>query len=265
MGKMTSLSNRDVVGLLKEWGFVEAGGKGGHAILEYNGRRVQVTAPGRSTQTPYKALRKAAQILGINLKTLLQGKPKMGKVQKVPVVKEDITVATATAVEIAAVDTPEDMTCPVCGKHDFKTTRGYKGHLRSHETVRCPQCGETFSRQGFPMHSSICTPAKRGRGRPRKPIAEAPERPKRTRDNGVEMPELLDTMEEDFPSPVAFTKFVEEAISPTLDEDLNDNRVFEPQIAVLIELFFPGQTLSDVQVDKLRSWVEATKALFSTF
>lgn len=273
MGAMTSLSNRDVIALLKEWGFTEAGAKGGHAILEFQGRRVQVTAPGRSTKTPYKALRKAAQILGITLKDLLKGKPKVVKVEKVPVAKEDITVATAAAtVEVpTAVDTTDEtLTCQVCGKADFKTVRGFKGHLRSHEQVRCPQCGDTFSRQGLPMHRSTCKPKKRGVGRPRHPIAEAPTRTERTRDIGVEVPEILDTFEDDFPSPVPFTRFVE-SVEPTLDQDLLvENEIVlddlqADRISVLLQLFFPGRTLTEDQTDEFLTWVEASKALFDTF
>lgn len=273
MGAMTSLSNRDCVALLRDWGFEEAGSKGGHMIMQYQGRRVQITAPGRATHTPYKALRKAARILGISLKDLLRGKQEPLKVPTVPLTEtEEETVASATS----TIEVPTDVAvyeCPVCGKSDFKTERGFKGHLRAHETTVCQKCGKTFSLQGMGNHRAKCTP-KRRPGHPRSPIAEplAGRRQAKARDLGVEVPEVLDTIDETFPDPAEFEHVFLGETEDQLDDGLIQNvlsvkqaRTDRPvRLSLLLDTFFPARTLDDEQTDEFLNWVEATKALFDT-
>lgn len=51
-------------------------GSGGHFIMSYDDRRVQVTAPRRKALTPWKALREAAEVVGVDLQEFLQGPTK---------------------------------------------------------------------------------------------------------------------------------------------------------------------------------------------
>lgn len=264
MGAMTSLSNRDCVELLKGWGFEEIGMKGGHIVMQYEGRRVQLTAPGRSTPTPYKALRKAAQILRISLKDLLGGKPEPVKVKEVPLVPNivqmpKVETPTETANEIVDVKEEAAATaplyeCSVCGKSSFTTGRGFQGHVRSHERVICNRCGKTFSRQGLGSHQAKCSP-KRKAGRPRTPIAEplaAGRRRKAKKNWGIEVPDILDHLDDDdFPSPDVFR-----AKTPFVGE--TDDR----DHAALLDILFPTRDLDDLQADRFFAWVKATKALF---
>lgn len=77
MGRATAMSNHEVRHLFEEWGFEPAGGNGGHLIMRWpaTNRRVQITAPGRSTPTPMRALAKAAHTVGVPLSEFKQGPP----------------------------------------------------------------------------------------------------------------------------------------------------------------------------------------------
>lgn len=79
MPTATALSNREVVDLFKSWGFEEGEGNGGHLVMRYHDKRVQVTAPGRSTPTPQTALRKAALAVGVPLAEFRRGPTKSKK------------------------------------------------------------------------------------------------------------------------------------------------------------------------------------------
>lgn len=294
MGAMTPLSNRDCVALLKQWGFVEAGTKGGHAVLEFNGRRVQVTAPGRATKTPYKALRKAARILGISLKELLEGNQPVKASKPAQVQLEDIPTEPTTRSSLLPLEPATEpkeeavvastvYACTVCGKSDFKTERGFKGHLRSHEESQCGKCGKKMSLQGLGSHVARCRP-KRKVGRPRHPIAEPVEtkrRGKAPKDLGVEVPEILDSEDFNFPDPQDFapripepveqTEKVEDSVFRTVEDVLHDydERIALDQyeldrISLLLSIFFPGKTLTEEQTDDFLDWIEATKALFDS-
>lgn len=98
-------------------------------------------------------------------------------------------------------------------------------------------------------------------------MPEAPARTGRTRKIHVEVPEILEPLDDDFPSPAPFQEFVE---SSEVEDDLLDRNVLVPRtfaddsITVLLKAFFPGRTLNDEQVDEFLNWVEATKALLDT-
>ena len=46
----------------------------------------------------------------------------------------------------------DELTCPTCEAGPFPTVKGYKAHLRSHETAVCPECGESMSALGLAAH-----------------------------------------------------------------------------------------------------------------
>jgi hypothetical protein len=117
----------------------------------------------------------------------------------------------------------KDLVCESCGKDDFTTVRGYKGHQRKHETVVCPTCKREFSALGYGGHAKVCTPGPRKRGRPRHPIAETPEGGKKAKaPSGPEVP-ILDQEEEmpsaeDFKAPEPEVTTGEEAVMADLQE-----------------------------------------------
>src|SRR5688572_8839148 len=117
-GAMAPGSNKEYVDLLKDWGFEERGFNGGHVIMSLNDREVQLTAPGRSTATPYKALRKAAHIAGVPLQTFMKGPNKVSSTSVTdPII--DITEPPATPVveppkvEAPKVEVPEPVKAEV--------------------------------------------------------------------------------------------------------------------------------------------------------
>lgn len=263
MGTMTPLSNRDCAALLREWGFEETGYKGGHLVMELDGRRVQITAPARATPTPYRALRKAAKILGITLQEFLAG-PKKPSVRKVPSFdihdlvekEEEVSIIDVEepigAVEFLEPPMPNLFTCPECGKSDFVSVRGFKGHLRAHEQVLCSTCGKMFSRQGIGPHGAACGPKKRGPGRPRRPIAEALEGGRKSKkDLGVELP-VLDGYEDDepFPEPEAFQN--------------RQPGQREATLVLVFEALMPGVPLTDEKYTAFSAWMQATKDLLAS-
>lgn len=152
--------------------------------------------------------------------------------------KEQVSQAVGKSkVEEAA----KDLVCETCGKNDFKTVRGYKGHQRKHETVVCPTCKKEFSALGFGGHAKYCTPGPRGRGRPRHPIAETLDRGKRTKaPSGPEIP-ILDHDEEtlsaeDFkaPEPAAASREADEdAVLTDLSDIILTVRVLINKLGVL--------------------------------
>lgn len=77
----SSLSNLECKKLFEDWGFVPVGGNGGHLMMEYqpSGKRVQITAPGRNTPTPMRALQKAAKEVGVSLAEFKAGPPEAPK------------------------------------------------------------------------------------------------------------------------------------------------------------------------------------------
>jgi predicted RNA binding protein YcfA (HicA-like mRNA interferase family)/DNA-directed RNA polymerase subunit RPC12/RpoP len=214
VGAMVALSNRDCVKLLESWGFREVGYNGGHIVMEYNGKRVQMSAPGRKMPTPYKSLKKAARLIGVTLPEFLAGptsEPKKRTRWEQPAAtpeeeKEETMTAVAVEEPVGTV-----LKCSECGKDDFATTRGFKGHLRSHEKATCPHCGTEIVRIGLGAHVKFCPKNESStrastKPRRRRPIAEVPGV---TRGSGrqasieVEVPLLEDA--EDFPTPEAFT------------------------------------------------------------
>lgn len=270
---MSPMSNREIRRLLKDWGFEEAGFMGGHQIMEYEGRQVHITAPGRSTPTPYRALRKAAAVMGVSLRDFLRG-PGVRTVDKrrrpvgVPVETGPDVLAHVAVVEstdgsvIAELTTPIQWTCSTCGKDDFVTERGFKGHLRGHEFVTCEKCNREVSRLGLGPHRKFCTPAlpendeeefmaasvpkfKRStRGRPRHPIAEVPEKGRGRGRSGLdlEVPELDDV----FPEPGAFTQPSEPVVDPM------------PQMQSML-----GTDVTPDVAQAFTNWVEATRELLA--
>lgn len=70
------LKPAEYVRLCHRWGFVLERGNGGHLVMSYDDRRVQVTAPRRKALTPWKALREAAEVVGVDLQEFLQGPTK---------------------------------------------------------------------------------------------------------------------------------------------------------------------------------------------
>lgn len=75
---MTSLNNGEVHKLMKDWGFSDLKGSGGHLVMQHEGgKRVQITAPGRPTPTPIVALKKAASIVGVSYNEFLDGPRKL--------------------------------------------------------------------------------------------------------------------------------------------------------------------------------------------
>lgn len=78
---VTSLNNNEVHRLMKDWGFEDFKGSGGHLVMQHEGtqRRVQITAPGRPTPTPMVALKKAASIVGVSYGEFLDGPRKLKK------------------------------------------------------------------------------------------------------------------------------------------------------------------------------------------
>ena len=71
-----NLSNLEVKKLFEAWGFVSSSGNGGHLRMDLNGKIVQITAPGRSTATPVRALKKGADAVGVTYGEFLQGPTK---------------------------------------------------------------------------------------------------------------------------------------------------------------------------------------------
>lgn len=268
MAGMTSLSNRDCAALLRQWGFEEIGYNGGHLVMEREGRKVQITAPSRSTPTPYKALRKAAKIVGVTLQDFLAGPkrekkemPKAIAIRPIAIeqTKEEEVTVTVNDIEPVTEDEPRDLfptdstlVCPVCQKSGFKTQRGFSGHLRAHEQVLCNSCGKEFSRQGIGPHSTSCGPKKRKPGRPRHPIAEEIEggRRRKVKDLGVEVP-ILDTFEDDeFPDVAAF------APPPVNLEDASLKAAFQ--------LILPDLAMTEERFASFKSWVETSRTLFNS-
>lgn len=258
MGAMTPLSNRDCAALLRDWGFVETGYNGGHLVMELDGRRVQITAPSRSTPTPYKALRKAAKLVGVSLQDFLAGPRREKRKISVPEIpdfdihdvavepKEEEIMTAVVEPEVETVADTETFTCTECGKNDFATARGFMGHVRAHEKVVCNTCGKTFSRMGIGPHRTGCKQPTR-QGRRRRPIAEALETTsrKRSKDIGVEVP-ILENLDDTFPLPEAFES----------RRDAN--------LEVLFGALMPGFTLTDERYESFKVWVEATRALFAS-
>lgn len=258
---MTSLSNRECAELLQSWGFEEAGYKGGHMILQHQGRRVQISAPGRSTATPQKALRKAARILGISLRDLLDRKAPATHVERVPVTQQKEEVMTT-----ATLDT---YVCPVCDKTGFETERGFKGHVRSHETVVCSICSQTFSRQGIGSHAAHCKPARKPRKKPIAEPLEAVGRQRPKKDLDVEVaddlePEILDLLDDQFPSADAFkVEFDDEEFDDILEDADLDQLMFD-RVQLIARTLFPTRDLTEEQTDEFINWIEATKDLFDS-
>lgn len=274
MGAMTSLSNRDCAALLRDWGFNEVGYNGGHLVMERAGRKVQITAPSRSTPTPYKALRKAARILGVSLQEFLAG-PKQEKkkmpeaiaIRPIEITKEDSMVSALEEIDAPDMDEPatSEFVCPTCGKAGFTTKHGFNGHLRSHERVVCTMCHKEYSRQGIGPHMSACgdRPKKRGPGRPRHPIAEELAETGRKRKDtiGVEVP-ILDDFDDEFPDVAAFLPIETEQ---TLLEDAG---YVEPEanpdasLVAAFEAVLPGITMTPARFESFKTWVEAARVLF---
>lgn len=48
----------------------------------------------------------------------------------------------------AVADTPPDHVCETCGAGPFATVKGYKAHIRAHNRVDCPECGQLCSGAG---------------------------------------------------------------------------------------------------------------------
>lgn len=276
---VTPLSNLQVVNLLRAWGFEEAGYKGGHMVMALQGRRVQVAAPHRSKgETPYKALRKAARILQIPLKQLLAGPIRAEPTKQVPLdpAPKEQTVSNVDT-EVTA-----EYRCDDCGQ-SFQSKRALSGHATSHKMVRCNVCGNTVVQSGLGSHQRACGPKKRGRGRPRKPIAESVGRTAKTHDVGIEVP-ILDDLDDDFPSAETFESLVAPLAVTTgtqvrprdrealvfrevaLNSDtVQDGEEFDDaDFDVAVELLFPGRTLTYEQKETFLAWVNATRALFNS-
>lgn len=106
MSTASSLSNAEVRDLFQRWGFAHTGGNGGHLVMQHeaSGRRVQITAPGRSTPTPQVALRKAADIIGVPLSAFKRG----------PIIPErPAAEPTVEAVQVEDPPAPVDPPVPV--------------------------------------------------------------------------------------------------------------------------------------------------------
>lgn len=265
-GTAIPLSNREIIKLMEDWGFTVVGGNGGHTVLQYNGRRVQVSAPGRSSHTPYKAVRKAANLMGKSIKEFLAG-PRKTKVESdvdTPDFMEDLVTEwvkdgikedpLSMEVQTLVLEefTPSDeWVCPECGKGDFLTDRGFQAHVRAHEQVPCPVCHETFSRAGLGRHQKHCLP-KRTVGRPRHPIAETLDdtRKRKGKENGIEVPDLENL--EDLPF---------EALADVLTFKQADPEVSD-ETRLIASIFMPDRDLTPDTIYALEAWIEASKAAF---
>ena len=188
------ISNRNALSLLKTWGFTEVGGNGGHVVLALNGHNVQLTAVGRKTPTPWKALRKAAAIVGVPIQDLMRG-PKKEKVMSASeaVIAEPLAVVE-TGASAVAVKEPEPEAKPAapiqtavfkcpdaeCGK-EFDNLKSVRVHQRSHNMVKCRNCNKTMSEPSRAPHEKWCVQRKPDGKLAQKLAAEAaPAEPKAT-------------------------------------------------------------------------------------
>ena len=73
------LKPAEYIKLMTRWGFELEKGSGGHWVMSFDDRRVQITAPRRKAVVPYKALREAADVLGVDLQEFLAGPTKKEK------------------------------------------------------------------------------------------------------------------------------------------------------------------------------------------
>jgi predicted RNA binding protein YcfA (HicA-like mRNA interferase family) len=96
---MTALNNGEVHRLMKDWGFEDLKGSGGHLVMKHeaSGRKVQITAPGRPTATPTVALKKAASIVGVSYNEFLDGPRKL---KRPATVQPDLAAIDAELVKL---------------------------------------------------------------------------------------------------------------------------------------------------------------------
>lgn len=96
---MTALNNNEVHRLMKDWGFEDLKGTGGHLVMQHEAtqRKVQITAPGRPTPTPTVALKKAAAIVGVSYNEFLSG-PK--KLKRPATVQADLEAIDAELIKL---------------------------------------------------------------------------------------------------------------------------------------------------------------------
>lgn len=162
------ISNRNALALLKTWGFTEVGGNGGHVVLALNGHNVQLTAVGRKTPTPWKALRKAAAIVGVPIQDLMRGpkKEKVMSASEAKIAEPLAVVETGTTAVAVAEPEPEANPAPIqsavfkcpdeeCGK-EFDNLKSVRVHQRSHNMVKCRNCNKTMSEPSRAPHEKWC-------------------------------------------------------------------------------------------------------------
>lgn len=273
------ISNRNALQLLRSWGFQEVGGNGGHTVLAFQGRNVQLTAVGRNTPTPWKALRKAAAIIGVPVQDLMRG-PTKEKVMSASEAKIAEPLGVVETGNVAVLDPPVEakpaapiqsavFKCPAdgCGR-EFDNLKSVRVHQRSHNMVKCRNCNKTMSEPARAPHEKWCvirkpdgklalklaseaTPVeaepkvtKRPRGRPKGTTKAAMAERKRQRERAVAKDRNEAT------APVRAALVIE---GMHLDDDTLDT---------LIGLLFPkGIPGNLAAVTALNEWVQATEHL----
>lgn len=276
-----SLNNRECTELLKAWGFEHSGHNGGHQLFKLNDREVQVTAVGRSTQTPYKAMRKAAQIVGVPLNVFMKGpEPEMQQKQKRRHQTEDevqeqidkLSALTETKPEQKKTPTvkpganvPTDLKCKFCGAQAAHK-KGYLSHQRSHETVECRKCGNTIIRNGLGAHMKYCTgDTTRAVGRVNRssrvliPSTDAAKELER-----YETTTNPETKPDPEPWPSEVLKVVT-ASEPTNPDARDHVKLYgNEEVVALLDLAFPnGLPLNPATLASLAEWVTTTEALIA--
>jgi predicted RNA binding protein YcfA (HicA-like mRNA interferase family) len=175
---MAPLKPNAYIKLLRRWGFSRERHTGGHLVMTFGGRRVQVTTSGRrSMPMPWKALREAAEIVGVDLQHLLAGPVKLAGVA-VPVNEIRVTQPCGCVLD--------EHGCTPCSQHSKeRETVMVEEEVATTQRRRRRTGGKNKKHQGTSIVEVV---GQRSRGRSRKFSVQA-------EDIGIEVPEVDDELD----------------------------------------------------------------------